>query len=218
MDLMPQKGSVLPLLLILLLASVLGVVFFRPVEKIQKEPQSLVQTTKQAPKIKVYEDKELNFQFEYPIKDFEVVPDDEESYFKTTATDHRKNFTGYVGYPPPTFIKGVAIRKADTQPVVLWVFDNPNKLSIDAWFDKYWYYPFVWGVFAQPGKGHIYPNTEATVSGQPAKSVIVSYQPGKPEFIYVLDDDKMFLFRMIKGSDEKAVNQILSTFKFTNHS
>ena len=110
----------------------------------------------------------------------------------------------------------MSVKKADTQPVTLWVFDNPDKLSIDSWFDKYWYYPFVWGIFAQPGKGHIYPNIEATVSGQLAKSVVVSYQPGKPEFIYVENRDKMFMFKIIRGSDPKVVTQILSSFKFTN--
>lgn len=220
---MPQRGSVLPVLLVLLVIAG-GFLGFKYVN-LQRSGQvsPLLSLPSPTPAVKIYSDKDLGFQFEYPGQDFEVIPDSEEAYFKVTATDHRKNFSGYVGYKPPEFIKGLMMKKPDTKigsdynsvPLVLWVFDNPNKLSIDSWFDKYWYYPFVWGIFAQPGKGHIYPNIEATISGQMAKSVIVSYQPGKPEFTYVSNGDKMFLFRVIKGSDEKAVNQALQTFKFT---
>ena len=206
------------ILLILIAGLLLGYQF------INKAPKdvSVLKTVQSAPSIKTYKDP-LGFQFEYPAKGFEVVPDGEENYFEITKTDHRKNFTGYVGYPPPAFIKGVSVKKADARlaspsqggPVTLWVFDNPDKSSIDSWFNKYWYYPFVWGIFAQPGKGHIYPTIEATVSGQPAKSVIVSYQPGKPEFTYVANRDKMFMFKIIRGLDSEVVNQVLSSFKFT---
>lgn len=218
---MSQKGSVLPIILILLVLA--GVAFgFNYIFKGAKS-EPLLQIPKPAPTTKVYKDTELNFQFEYP-SGFDVLDDNEETYFKATATDHRKNFSGYVGYKPPKLVKGLMVMKKglkegpqyDNEGVILWVFDNPNKLSIDSWFDKYWYYPFVWGIFAYPGKGHIQPNVEATISGQPAKSVVVGYQPGKPEFTYVANGDKMFLFRAIKGADEKAVNQVLGSFKFTN--
>lgn len=237
---MDQKGSVLPILLVLVITAggvFAGFKFVNQKATPRKPPKPVLQadfapTSKpliQLPQIvqatntpKTYKDDVLNFQMEYPA-DFEVTADSEETYFKISQTDHRKNFVGYVGYQPPVFVKGLMLKNSDMKitsqydsiPLVLWVFDNPNKLTIDAWFDKYWYYPFVWGIFAQPGKGHIYPNTEATVSGQPAKSVIVSYQPGKPEFMYIGKGDKMFMFRIIKGSDEKVVTQILSSFKFT---
>ncbi len=224
-NVMGQKGSVLLVLLVLVAASVAGyLLVFKniPASKLPLPAKvaPILQMTPSGPK--VYKDERLNFQFEYPSSAFEVVPDSEESYFKIAQTDHRKNFTGYVGYKPPEFVSGIILKgsgsKIESQytsiPLILWVFENPNKLSIDAWFDRYWYYPFVWGIFAQPGKGHIYPAREATIAGQLAKSVVVSYQPGQPEFIYVPKGDKMFMFRVIKGSAEKAVTQALQSFKF----
>lgn len=238
-----QKGSVLPIILIVLLAGVgvfIGLKIINPgASKLVSQastvisgnkPKPILQMSQEKPSVKTYQDYKLNFKFEYPVSGFEVISDSEESYFNISKTDHRKNFAGYVGYQPPVFVKGLILKGSgvkiasqyDSIPLVLWIFDNPNKLSIDSWFDKYWYYPFIWGIFAQPGKGHIYPVNEATISGQLAKSVTVSYQPGKPEFIYIANQDKqssssnkMFMFRVIKNVDEKVVTQILSSFKFT---
>lgn len=228
MSLFASYGTIdlmLRLLFILLFLGAIGIFVFNYFKQNNPNPSPILQVPKiiQQATTKTYTDNALNFQFEYPASGFEVVPDNEESYFKISKTDHRKNFAGYVGYSPPGFVSGVMLKRSvtkiesqyDSIPLILWVFDNPNKLSIDSWFDKYWYYPFIWGIFAQPGKGHIYPGSEATISGQPARSVVVSYQPGKPEFTYVARGDKMFMFKVVKEADEKVISQALSRFKFT---
>ena len=98
----------------------------------------------------------------------------------------------------------------DTNPLTVWVFDNPQDLSIDAWYKNYWYYPFVWGDFTYTGKFELAPKKEATISGQIAKSGVIDYQPGKPKFVYLSRDKKMYLFRIIGESGDK----ILQSFKF----
>ena len=238
-----QKGSVLPILLIVLPISAGLLVFnllrsadlkikgtaFSPASAVSEavktgtKPLIEIPQISQEPKTRLYTDSDSGFQFEYPSKGYRVVADNEESYFDISKTDHRKNFTGYVGYAPPMLTKGLVLKKSDAKtdsqydqvPLTVWVFENPNKLSIDAWFDKYWYYPFVWGIFASPGKGHIQPTEEATISGRLAKYREVSCQPNKPVFYYVAEGDRMFLLRVMKEGDGKVITQILSSFKFT---
>ena len=98
----------------------------------------------------------------------------------------------------------------DLNPLSVWIFDNPQDLSVDAWYKNYWYYPFVWGDFTYTGKFTLAPKEEATVSGQMAKSGIIDYQLGKPKFIYLSKDKQMYLFRIIGENGDK----ILQSFKF----
>ncbi len=158
-----------------------------------------------------------NSQFEFKYdKDFKVKEDTEEAFNKRGGGDFRKNFKGYVMYEPGKFLGAVVVLgkdgNFDTNPFTLWIFDNPQDLSINAWYKNYWYYPFVWGDFTYTGKFSLAPNTEATISGQMAKSGMIDYQPGKPKFVYLAKDKKMYLFRII-GEEG---NKILSTFKFIN--
>lgn len=210
MSLLASCGTIklmLRLLFILLFLGAISIFVFKPATQV---PKIIQQVT-----AKTYTDETLSFQFEYPSSGYEVVSETEDSFFKAEKADHRKNFTGYVGYKPPEFVTGIALKKASATPLTLWVFDNPNNISIESWFDKYWYYPFVWGIFNYPDKNPLKPTIEATISGQLAKSIVVSYQPGKPEFIYVAKGDKMFMFKVIEGTDEKVIAQVLSSFKFT---
>ena len=138
----------------------------------------------------------------------------EEEFNKRGNGDFRKNFKGYVGYEPGEPFGAVVVLDKegsyDASPFSVWVFNNSNVLTIEQWFDKYWYYPYLWGVFDYTSKSHVALDTEATVSGQQARYKIVAYQPGKPKFVYIAKDQKMYLFRVIGDSGDK----ILSTFKF----
>lgn len=199
-----QKGhaSVFFILLIVIALFLAWFIVKPQVEKRQAAPTAVEQTTQ------VYEDSELKFQFEYP-KDFEVVFESEEEYSKRTKTEYRKNFKYYVAYEPPKFIKGLIVKPKSLEltsnqfaqiPLTLWVFENPNKLESEAWYKEFWYYPFVWGIFAEPQKSQIGPK-EGSAS--------VSYQPGKPKFILRKEEDKMFLFKIIEDD-----GKILESLKF----
>lgn len=163
----------------------------------------------------IFSNKDLGFEFNYP-KESNIKEDSEEEFNKRGNGDFRKNFKGYVGYEPGKFLGAVAVldkdQNFDNNLISIWVFDNPDNIAIDAWFSKYWYYPFLWGVFDNTSKGHVTPDKEATISGQPAKYKIVSYQPGSPKYLYLSNQGKIYLFRIIGETGDK----ILSTFKFTN--
>lgn len=171
--------------------------------------------------IETYSNSQFSFEFKYS-KDLKVKEDSEEEFNQRAAGsvsksvgDFRKNFKGYVQYEPGKFLGGVAVLDKsglyEQNPFTLWVFDNPEDLSIDAWYRNYWYYPFVWGDFTYKGKVELAPKDEATISGTLAKSGVIDYQPGKPKFVYLSKDKKMYLFRIIGEGDK-----ILQSFKFTN--
>lgn len=170
-------------------------------------------TTVQQPQFNEYLNKDFGIGFDYS-KELNVNADSEEEFNKRNNGDNRKNFKGYVGYEPGIVLGAVAVldqkNDFDKSPFAIWVFNNINNLTIGQWFDKYWYYPFLWGVFDYTSKGHVAPDSEATISGQMAKYKIVSYQPGSPKYLYLSNNSKMYLFRIIGQPGD----QILSTFKF----
>ena len=185
------------------------------------KPKSLLQSAlsnSQAPFQKqeelTYSNPNLGFELKF-TKDLTVKEDSEEEYNKRGNGNYRKNFNGYVGYEPGKVLGAVVVLDKtgsyDINPFSVWVFENPNNLTPDDWFSKYWYYPFLWGVFDYTSKGHVALDQEATISGKPAKSKIVSYQVGKPNYIYISKDQKMYLFRIIGETGDK----ILSGFKFS---
>lgn len=215
-----QRGSAqLLLILLLVLIGVGGFLFFTQV-KPQTNPSSVNYLSKVENKLtnsensfQTYSNKEFNFKFQY-AKDLIAKPDSEEEFNQRGGGDFRKNFKGYVTYEPGKFLAGVVVLDKDLSyeqnPLALWIFDNPDNLSIDAWYKNYWYYPFVWGDFTYTGKFELAPKTEATVSGSLAKSGMIDYQPGKPKFVYLSRSKKMYLFRIIGESGDK----ILQSFKF----
>ncbi len=210
-----QKGSA-QLLLILGAVIVIfsGIYFYRGNNNISNN-NTVLQSPNIAKQSKNYDysNKDLGFEFKYS-KDFTVRQDSEEEFNKRGNGDFRKNFKGYVQYEPGKFIGAeVVLDKSgsfDVNPFTAWVFDNPNDSSIDKWYKNYWYYPFVWGDFTQKGKVDLAPKEEATISGTIGKSGIIDYQLGKPKFIYVAKEGKMYLLRIIGESG----NKILDTFTF----
>lgn len=170
-------------------------------------------TTPNISAFKDYSDQPLGFSFRY-AKDLVVSTDSEEQFNKRGNGNFRKNFKGYVMYEPANVIGAiVALDKSndyEKAPFSVWVFDNPDKIEPSAWFEKYWFYPYLWGVFSEPDKGHVRPDKTATISGQTVKYSVISYQPGSPKFILISKNQQMYLFRVIDNEGEK----ILESFKF----
>ncbi|MBI2196216.1 hypothetical protein HYU45_01245 [Candidatus Daviesbacteria bacterium] len=208
-----QKGSVTLFLLFAGLIVVIGFFAFRQLKLPSSNLQSPGVIASPLPDSPTYTDQELGFEFEYP-KDLSVKEDSEEQFNKRGNGNFRENFKGYVGYEPAKALGAVVALDQEngfeTSPFTIWVFNNDNNLTTEQWFKDYWYYPFLWGVFDYTSKGHITPDSEATVSGRMAKYKIVSYQPGSPKFLYVSKDKKIYLFRVIGENGDK----ILSSFKF----
>lgn len=170
------------------------------------------QPSDQKETLKIYQNEKLGFQFEYNNKIFKVQEDSEDEFNKRGNGDFRKNFTYYVTYQPAEVLGIVVVldesNSYETNPLTIWVFNNPNNLTIEKWYLNFWYYPFVWGDYTER-RNNVAPINEATISGQIAKSGVVDYQPSSPRFIYLSRNDKMYLFRIIG----QVGNQILSTFK-----
>lgn len=213
-----QKGFAVPLLLVgilLIVGLVSALLLFGKTSKSEEDTSSVGQKVSPKKEIsKLYTNQNLGFEFQYPDENLIVKDDTEEEFSKRGNGDFRKNFKGYVGYEPGKFLGAVVVLEKegnyDTNPFTVWLFDNPDELSIDKWHHDFWYYPFVWGDFTSLGKYELAPDQEATISGQMGKSRIIDYQLGKPKFIYVAKDKKMYLFRIIGEKSE----QILPTFKF----
>lgn len=202
-----QKGSAQLFLVIaaFVIAAFLGIIFLqKPAPKLTPQNQPVTEN---------YSNAEFGFGFKYS-KELIAKSDTEDEFNKRGNGDFRKNFKGYVGYEPPRFLGAAAVLGKDenyeTNPFSVWIFNNDNNLAIEKWFKDYWYYPYLWGVFDWTSKGHVTPDSEATVSGQQAKYRVVSYQPGKPKFVYISKNQKMYLFRIIGETGDK----ILSSFKF----
>ena len=211
-----QRGSALILSLLAGLI-ILGGIFYlnktslllrnkstRPVDQISPQSEN---------KYNTYTNQQLGFEFKQP-NELIIKEDSEAEFNKRGNGDFRKNFKGYVGYEPGKFMGAVAVLGEDldyeTNPLSIWIFDNPDDLSIDKWYGNFWYYPYVWGDFTSR-RELVKPAEEATVSGQLGKSGVVGYKEGKPKFVYLSQDKKMYLFRIIGDG-----GQILSSFKFLN--
>lgn len=199
------------LVLVLVVAAAVAFFLLKPTSK--KNPIAVpVLKTNQT-----YQEKSLKFEFKYPST-MDVVTETEDQYSTRTQTQYRKNFAGYVGYQPPKLITSLIVKpkelklgssQFDVIPLTIWVFENPQKLDGALWYKNYWYYPFVWGVFVTAQKNQIAPQTDATVSGMPTKSAVVGYSPGKPEYILLPKEDKMYLFKVMGGG-----TPILGSFRF----
>lgn len=207
-----QKGFVQTVTIFLfVLISLVGIIYFYPSKKSNSNDVS----NSDLPIIVNSKDysSPLGFNLKYS-KNFLIKEDSEEEFNKRGNGNFRKNFEGYIRYEPGDFLGAVVVLDKednfDINPFTVWIFYNPSDLSIDDWYKKYWYYPFVWGDFTQRGKIELAPKDEATVSGQIGKSEVIDYQPGKPRFIYLSQNRKMYLFRII-GSEGDS---ILTSFQF----
>lgn len=216
MKLSHQKGHAQLLLILLILIVVIGGIYFYQNTKGKTLPQNPIVTVPKKAEAQEYLNKDLGYTFKYS-DNLTVREDSEEEFNKRGNGDFRKNFKGYVGYEPGKVLGAVVLldksNAFDNSPFTVWVFNNDDNLLVEQWFQNYWYYPFLWGVFDYTSKAHIALDKEATISGQTAKYKVVSYQPGSPKFIYVSNDKKIYLFKIISGSDNIG-DQILSTFKF----
>ncbi len=213
-----QRGIIQPVLMfgILLLASFAIFYLYQNFQNVTLKSNTEKPKQEWSPTVsntETYTDLNLGFKLEYP-RGLTLKIDTEEEFNKRGGGDFRKNFKGYVGYEPGESIGGVVVldksESYDENPLTVWVFENLDNLTIDTWHHNFWYYPFVWGDFTSGGKFDLAPKDEATVSGQTGKSRVIDYRVGKPRFIYISKDKKMYLFRVIGSDGEK----ILENFKF----
>ncbi|EKD91395.1 MAG: hypothetical protein ACD_30C00014G0005 [uncultured bacterium] len=208
-----QRGFLLiPLVIALGLIGLSGVIYYRysDIKQVEKNEEVLEVSPADEEGEKVYSG--LGFEFKYSVE-LEVKEDSEEEYNRRGNGDFRKNFTSYVQYAPAEFLGAVSVLKEDKDfdkaPLTIWVFNNPNGLTPEGFYNEYWYYPFLWGMFNPPDKKKDAPNLEATISGKLAKGAEISYQINSPKYFNLNSGGKMYLFRVLSGGEE-----ILGSFKF----
>jgi hypothetical protein len=142
-----------------------------------------------------------------------ILKEDSEREFSIRGTegnikngDYRRNFANTVGYPPAVVLGAVVVLDKtpnyDLAPLSIWVFDNPQNLTIDKWYENYWYYPFVWGDFSDAGRAKIAPSEDPTLQNFGAMSAVVEYQPNSPKFIYFINGNRVFLIRVVNGGEK----------------
>lgn len=212
-----QRGSaILIVLFILLIISTVASVFIYKGYKPQIP--SALQTTKTKPSlgdsIKTYTNQTLGFELKFN-KNLMVREDSEQQFNKRGGGDFRKNFKDFVGYEPGKVLGAVTVLEQDESfdksPFTVWIYDNPNNTDTQDWYNKYWYFPFVWGDFDY-SKEKIKPGENVFIDGEIGKGVQIDYQPVKPKLIYLNKGGKMYLFRIL-GQEGQS---ILDSFKLLN--
>ena len=133
-------------------------------------------------------------------------------------------FAELMGYPPPIFVSIVTVDEltyTDKQqgekppiPFTAWAFSNPENLNIDEWYQKYGYYPSIWGQ-ATPGVlAENQPQSKTMIANTHAQFRITQNM-GTLQLVFVPTQDHMLLFE-VRGdpTPDNIGNQILSTIQF----
>ncbi len=211
-----QRGNIALILLVafLLIGILVGGLIFYQSQK--KTPlvinQKVLTTPVPTPLVLTYLDSTFGFKFSYPAL-LIVKSDSESDYNLRNGGDARKDFNSYVQYEPPQIASASAVvaktQKLNNAPFLIWIFENPLNLNEMAWFEKYWYYPFLWGQFETAEKAKLAPSKEVSIDQGLVKYGEVAYQAGSPKYYLIPKDQKMILIRVLEG-EEGA--KILKTF------
>lgn len=218
-----QRGSVLPILLIVVCVVVIAAAGFVYLRFASTKPVSLdansnaLSGTRASPEPQVTGDKLLGLKLEIPPK-YSLKKETEEDYFKRAYGNIRKNFSSYVLYPPAEFAEAFYVisdteDNLDKAALTVWVFKNPDDLDAKEFYSRYWYYPFVWGDFTER-KNEIAPANVELINGREVLSGVVSYREGNPKYIYLPLQDKELIMQIQFKSDDLVGKEIVQSFKF----
>lgn len=218
-----QRGSVLPLFLVMVLVLTVGVgVFFNRFSRTDTTSEAAVPIqisplVSPSPKSQSMFDDKLGLNFDIP-SGFSLKKETEEEYFKRANGPIRKNFNYYVLYNPAEFLEAFYIipdseNNLDKAILTVWVFQNPEGLDAGRFYDKYWYYPFVWGEFSA-AKNKIAPEDIELIDSKEGRFGVVDYREGKPEFIYLQLKDKNLMLQIQFPSENLTAKEILKSFRF----
>ena len=221
-----QRGSVLPLLLVLILILTVGVgVFYIQFYRTDTTSEAAVAIvpiktktlSSPSPAKQVSSIESLGLSFEVP-EGFSLKEETEEEYFKRAFGNIRKNFSGYVLYSPAEFAESFYIvadgeNNLDKSILTVWAFQNPESLDPKAFYNKYWYYPFVWGDFSAK-KNNIAPESIELIDGKEGQFGVVDFREEKPKFIYLPLNDKNLMLQIQYPNGSLTAKEILRSFKF----
>jgi hypothetical protein len=104
-------------------------------------------------------------------------------------------------------------KNPDKAELSVWVFKNPDNLNAQKFYEKYWYFPFVWGDFTQR-KNEIAPGDIELIGEKEGNFGIIGYREGKPEIVYLPLKDKNLMMQIQFPSENVKAREILKSFKF----
>ena len=173
---------------------------------------------------KIYADSALKFRLRYPESVYQVASESGKEYYQKYKKDPSERFSDFMGHAPPKDLGGVGIFflekeeiTAGNQTVVpidgnqftIRVFDNPQELTIDEWYEKYQLFPFRFGQGA--------PALEETIAINEIEGKTITREVpdfGKRKFVLLSKDNHVFLIKIFSPTKEKE--QMLSTLEFSS--
>lgn len=173
----------------------------------------------------LYEDTATRFSIKYPSQTHRVLTSERAIEAVGIGRNEIESaFSTLMEYSPPLLISTVVIDElayADRQPeekpptpFVVWIFANPDNLSIDDWYQFYGYYPSIWGKSIPSLKEENRPRNKAAVANSQAQ-FFITQNMGTLQLIFVPTQDHMLLFEIRDEPNPNNVgNQILSTVQF----
>ncbi len=220
-----QRGSVLPIILILIVVAglVVGVYFLQnsrtnttseasyPVQQVFIKPSP-------SPQEEIVNIENVDLSLKLPAG-FDFMEESEEEHFVRANGNIRKNFNYYIQYDPAGFSESFYIVPAsetnlNNSVLSAVIYDNPDNLDPMSFYDKYWYYPFVWGDFTSR-RNEIAPENSETIGGKTGGSGVVTYRPGKPKFIYLPIPEKNLMMQIqLPTENNEMGGTILKSFIF----
>lgn len=168
----------------------------------------------------------MGVSFVYPKSTHVVKTDSELERSKNENSGIPGTFVTAKGYNPPKVLWALKLEdknpyqgrygvESPTSPFSVWVFDNSQNISINGWFEKYWYYPFTWGSASQSEIDKMKPVKIMTIDGEQGYGYDVGpTQRGYLKLLYVQRNDKMYLFQLLGEEAISMEDAIASSFKF----
>jgi hypothetical protein len=173
---------------------------------------------------KTYAENRFGFSFQYPDQLFTVMDDTEVLRTPTPANpeelvDLRDNFFETKGYDAPHPLYALRITNDENiNPFSIWIFDNKDTLSPDAWYEKYDYYPFAFGTHIPAPVDAERPIQNVLIHDTLGKYHLrVSNNGGETAYMYIQRGNRMVLLIMNTSvTDGDFGNKILSTVRFSS--
>jgi hypothetical protein len=170
---------------------------------------------------KTYTNQSPNFSFKYP-PNYQIKAETDVDFESPNHPQSSKWFEQLQGYQPQlpiavvtiTTPKNSADNETESDPITIYIFNNPETLDADQWFEKYNYYPFYFGSGKEESENPKFPFKLGSLQ--------VSYGkfPSINNYVYALpvpvNQHMLILSISSEPGSETTSYQILSTFQFTD--
>lgn len=171
-----------------------------------------------------YTNEKFKFTLKYPKERYRIEEDNEEIYSQRYNAKLADEFIKLMGYLPPKEAGAIGVYQlepktfplSDQDHFSIWIFGNPEELTLNDWYEKYRFYPFRFGQMAPYLLEQERPKQSIIVSGIEGKTMTDSVPDvGERRYVYLAKNSYIFLIKIFLGKGEGE--RILSTFKFSEN-